>query len=257
MHAAGLQQIDGTLHRLHHDLFGIVGFETEFHTTLRGSTDIAHGVGDATRGEGSACCQMLFVGNQRVAHLVEDADDGLGLSLCGADGHDESHRRQFGDGDVGDDQEQWGALLAQPLLDILRGHTRCNHDQQLLLRIQHVLDTLQHLLDQPRLHDDTDDVCTLGGQLIVGGHRYALLGKLVDDGLAGVGYGDVLILEILAFDEAFYGGAAHSASAYHCNLAHSVFFSRLMKSSASAFVKQSGGNRRRMFVPAQPVKQCS
>lgn len=33
-------------------------------------------------------------------------------------------------------------------------------------------------------------------------------------------------------------------------------FSLSMKSSAMSFVKHSGGSRRRMFVEAQPVKQC-
>ena len=33
-------------------------------------------------------------------------------------------------------------------------------------------------------------------------------------------------------------------------------FSLSMKSSAMSFVKHNGGSRRRMFVEAQPVKQC-
>ena len=81
VHATGLQQLYGTFHRLHHDLLGIVGFEAQFHTTFTGSTDITHGVGNATAGEGRSCCQMLFVGDQRMAHLVENVDHGLSVFL--------------------------------------------------------------------------------------------------------------------------------------------------------------------------------
>ena len=45
------------------------------------------------------------------------------------------------------------------------------------------------------------------------------------------------------------GGAPHRFQLSTC-------FRRLMKSSASVLVRQRGGNRRRVLVPAQPVKQC-
>ena len=179
----GLQQFYGSLHRLHHDLLGIVGLETEFHTTFTCGTDITHGVSDTTTGEGSTCCQMLLVGDERMTHLVEDPHNGLRLCLRSSHRHDEGHRGHLGNGDIRDCQEQRRALFPEPLLDALRLHTGCNHNQDLLLGIQFGFDVLQHALHQPGLHDHAHDVGRLSSQLVVCRHTDTCLCKLIHHSL--------------------------------------------------------------------------
>ena len=48
---SGLQQFHGALHRLHHNVFGIVGLEAQLPAALTGCTDLAHGVGHTARGQ--------------------------------------------------------------------------------------------------------------------------------------------------------------------------------------------------------------
>ena len=45
-------------------------------------------------------------------------------------------------------------------------------------------------------------------------------------------------------------------SPFLVSLFYNTFLSRSIKSSASCFVRQSGGSSRSTFVPLQPVKQC-
>ena len=98
--SAGFEQFYGSLHGLHHNLLGIISLEAQLHAALSCCADVAHGVGDAARGEGSACCQVLLVGNQGVTHLVEDANHRLRVLLRGIDGYDEGHRCHLCDGNV-------------------------------------------------------------------------------------------------------------------------------------------------------------
>ena len=126
---------------------------------------------------------MLLVGDERMPHLVEDPHNGLCLCLRGAHRYDEGHRSHLGDGDIRDRQEQRRTLLTQPLLDVFRLHTGCNHNQNLLLGIQFGFDVLQHTLHQPRLHDHAYDVGRLGSQLVVCRHTHTCLRKLIHHSL--------------------------------------------------------------------------
>ena len=114
---AGFEQFYSSFHSLHHDLLGIISLEAQLHAALCSCTDVAHGVGDTTRGERGTCCQVLLVCNQGVTHLVEDANHRLRLLLRGIDGHDKRHRCHLGNGDVGYCQEQRGTVLTQPFLN--------------------------------------------------------------------------------------------------------------------------------------------
>ena len=91
MKTCGLKQFHGSLHGLHHDAFGIVGLEAQFHTTLSGSTDIAHGIGNSARGQCRSGTQMLFICYQCLAHLIEKVDDFGGLFSRGIYWHDKGH----------------------------------------------------------------------------------------------------------------------------------------------------------------------
>ena len=251
-----LQQLHGALHRLHHDTFGIVGLETQLHATLSGSADIAHGVGYAAGGQRRACCQMLLVGDERLAHSIEDALHLFRLLLRHSTArHEERHRGQLRNSNIRYAEEQRRALLAQPCLYTLRLHAGSYHHQYLTLRFQLAFDAVEYALHQPRLDTHHHHIGTSGCGTIVGRHANAQLYKLIENGFRRVAHRNIFILIKAGLHQSLDGGATHGACTNHCYL-HNTFFKRSMKSSASAFVRQSGGSSRRMFVPAQPVKQC-
>ena len=262
MQSAGLQQFHSTLHGLHHYLLGIIRLEPQFHTTFRCSTNITHGIGNTTGGEGSTCCQMLLVCDDALSHLVEQCLHFLRvLRLCRNSWNNEGHRLQVGNGDVGNNQEggNHAACFVHPTLDIVRLYTGGNNYQNLLVIVQHILDSFQHLLYQPGLYTHTNHVSTLCCQLVAGSCRNAQCGKMVTTVTRGVGNDNFFVVVFPRLDESFYGGTTHGTSANHCYL-HNVantFFSFVINRSTSSLVRHNGGSRRRMLVPAQPVKQCS
>ena len=206
---------------------------------------------------------MLFVGYDALAHRIEQVLYRIGMLLL--NGHSrcyECHRRQLGNGDIRNHQEggnQFAAILGHPLLDALRLHASGHHNKYLLVVVHHLTNTLQHLFHQPRLNNDTYHVGTLCCQLVAGRGGNAHIGKLVTGNTRRIADADILILDIIALDQALGHSATHGTSSNDTYL-HSVcniFFSLSMNSSASCLVRQSGGNSLSTFVPAQPVKQCS
>ena len=225
MQTAGFEQFYGTLHCLHDDGLGVVGLEAQLHTAFGCRTDIAHGIGDTAGGQGCAGCEVLLVGDQGSTHFVEDRLHLLCMLLCHCTTrYDEGHRGHLSNGDVRNDKEQGRAVVTQTLLDACRGDACCNYDQDLFLGIQFGLDVFQHTLYKPGLDNNTDDVGGICRQLIICRHADTCLCKLLHHGLRGVADGDVLVLELLAFDEALNGGATHSACTNHCYLHFNFFF---------------------------------
>ena len=206
---------------------------------------------------------MLFISNNAFTHRIEQILHHIRVLLL--NGHswcDKRHRCQLRNGDIRNHQEggnQFAAILGHPLLDALRLHASGHHNKYLLVVVYHLTNTLQHLFHQPRLNNDTYHVGTLCCQLVAGRGGNAHIGKLVTGNTRRIADADILILDIIALDQALGHSATHGTSSNDTYL-HSVcntFVSFSMNSSASCLVRQSGGNSLSTFVPAQPVKQCS
>ena len=205
---------------------------------------------------------MVFVGDDALAHGVKQCLYLLSLLLGRVRiRDDERHALQVGDSDVGNDEKGGNCVssLVEPGVDVCRLDAGSHHNQQLAAVVEYVLDAFQYLLYEPGLYHYAHDVGTLSCQLVARGGGDAEVRKVFAGVTRGICHTDVLVLDVVAFDETLCQCATHGAGSDDGNF-HNVFnilVSLSMNWSASSFVRQSGGSRRRMFWPAQPVKQCS
>ena len=197
----GLQQFHRPFHGLQHDVFGYVGLETQFHSALRGRTDIAHGVGDAATCQHRSGPKVLLVGEVSLAHVVEHFLYLPHLLGVGTARHDESHAVPDRNGDVGNHLEERrtvAVFLLQPRKELFRGDGGRHVDDD-LPRVEHGFDVVDDLFHQPRLHHDGHNVGIAHGSFVVGGDACAHFGEAFELRGVRIGHGDVGRFEPVAF----------------------------------------------------------
>ena len=80
--------------------------------------------------------------------------------------------------------------------------------------VQNALDAVQHLLDEPGLDHDEDDVATHHGHVVLGGDIGAAVGEALHGMSGGVAHTDVLVLHVTAFQQSLHDGATHGTGSY-------------------------------------------